>query len=171
MRNSLFIIGFFIFAFEGFTQDTLILSGRPDYSFFGATTHRSDSLTRARFNASIEHFEPYRDSMIEFFKAKTEGKEKKAEKIRIEKLDNEKEFGLSMMFLLMRMKELDIIYQPMFQVQTSGGQDTNVLVSCTVKQMEEIGNVEGELEFKCVYLGELLMDGAVIYKLIHYQSK
>jgi hypothetical protein len=148
----------FIFLIIGFlakSQDTLTFSGIPDFSFYGSTTNRMDSISRIQIENSFIKFEELQMPIIEYLEAENSGNKSLAKKILVEKLDNQNEFGLQMGFMLFRMNQMNILYLPMFQVNHPESQDdisisNRILVSCTIEQYEEVKLIREINQFKCV---------------------
>lgn len=174
-KYILLLIGFLAIGFNAQAQDTLRLVGFADFSFHGSSTNRMNSTMRVQIENSFVKFEKLKISIVHYLEAKNNGNDSLALRILKEKLENQNEFGLQMGYMLFRMHQLDILYSPLFQVYNPEDQEfinsPKILVSCTIEQYELLKLNKEINEFKCVYIGDLHIDNAKVYKLVEIKKR
>jgi len=172
MKRTLIMIIVMLMLFAACKgQDIKIFKGRIDYKFHLSSTDEVDGKQKIELEKEIEEYYKKRDLLSNYFSELNLGKTKEAEDLlkkdkSLSKVDN---FTLSYRFMLLKMKELGILYKPLIQIDDETAQ--GIVISCTREQLEQLLANESEVELTAEYVGELLVDNVKAYRLISFQIK
>lgn len=156
-----------------FAQDSIELIGTVDNAFFLSSTHKTNPELKEQFEKQILLTQKYKVEFLNFINESNKDNYKKARKqLKSKEIKNYNEFQINTLVALLRLKELNILYLPTFQVIDENEHNFNEkkIISCTPEQLEKIIDPYKKFKFKCKYLGEFYVDNAKCYQLIDFEE-
>jgi len=151
-------------------QDLMIFNGTPSFNFYLGSTHLATDSSKIELEKGLKYFEKKSAVLKEYFSKLSSGDLKEAKRILRKEKDLRKhgDFTIGMMFTLTRMKELEILYKPCFQIKDEIANEA--VISCSVDEFNSLKRTNGEIRVECKYLGPLYVDNKIAYELVAYKT-
>jgi hypothetical protein len=147
-------------------QDLATFTGTIDYKFHLSGTHTLNEDKKKEFETDIEFYSQRQQLLTDYFTKQNSGDNDGAKRIlkKDKMLKGKDDFTLAYMFLLVKMKELRILYKPCIQINDDKAE--GIIISCTTEQFEGMKNNKRQYTLECRYVGELIVDKTKAYELV-----
>jgi hypothetical protein len=166
LKKNLFVFSFLLSSIAIKAQDLKTFTGHIDTHFNLSSTHNLNDQGRKEAETNIAIFAQKRPLLIDYFSKLNAGDEQGAAGLLKQDsvLSKNSEFSISLVFLMLRMKELNMLYKPCIQLNDDSP-DINI-ISCSIEQLNELLKEDREYVLECRYLGELIPGNDKAYELI-----
>ncbi len=169
MKNSLIILILFFTYQIGIAQnnsDTINLNGTIGNHFHLSSSHNIQEDKRAMYLVQIDSLSDKIAILDKYYTLQNDGKNKEADDLleSDSTLSKMNAFGISMLYMMKKMQDLDILFLPLIQCSNS-----DLLISCDLEQLTELEdylNSDKEVQLTCVYITSIPLDRTEIVKLI-----
>ncbi len=153
------------------TEKTKTFKGTIDNHFNLSTTNAIKLEDRQELEKDIDTYLSKIDLLNSYYEKINEGDIQLANKILQTDtlLSKQDDYTLAYMFTLTKLKELDLLYKPSFQVNDNSAESK--LIFCNEKQIKELTeNRDRIFELNCKYIGNIIIDKTQVYQLEKYKK-